>query len=86
MQGIITDLTKHYSEQNGFHDQLSKKVLETKVRSLTQQNSELKSELNRMISTKIQPVVEAVTKAESTIQHLQGLAEMVATHSSGHTL
>ena len=81
------DLAKHNKEQYAQHTQLMKQklkkmeqTLETRIRTLTEQNSELKSELNqvhREISLKIQPVMDAVAKAESSIQHLQeGFSEM----------
>ncbi len=54
--------------------------LDSKIMTLTQQNSDLKSELNQVrmeISIKMQPVIDAVVKAESAIQHLQeGFSEM----------
>ena len=51
-----------------------------KIKTLTQQNSDLKTEINSIkmdIGVKLQPVVDAVVKAESAIQHLQeGFSEM----------
>ena len=56
-------------------------ALDNRIKILTQQNSELKSEINQVrldVSMKIQPVKDAVTKAESAILHLQeGLSEVV---------
>ena len=56
------------------------KTLDTRIQTLTQQNSDLKSEVNQVrmeISLKLQPVVDAVVKTESAIQHLQeGFSEM----------
>ena len=54
--------------------------LDSKIMTLIQQNSDLKSEVNQVrmeITVKMQPVIDAVVKAESVIQHLQeGFAEM----------
>jgi len=79
--GYMKDLASHNKEQCMYHTQLIKqsfkkaeKSLESKIRTLSQQNSDLKSEINQVrmeISTKLQPVIDAVMKAESSIQHLQ---------------
>ena len=80
IQGRGKELNKHYEEQSGYHTQLLKQSLDSKITTLTQQNSDLKSELNQVrmeISIKMQPVIDAVVKAESAIQRLhEGFSEM----------
>ena len=49
-------------------------ALDDRIKMLTQQNSELKSEIKQIrldVSMKIQPIIDAVVKIESTVQHLQ---------------
>ena len=57
--------------------------LENRIKILTQQNSELKSEINQVrfdVSMKIQPVIDAVVKTESIVQRLQeDLSEVILT-------
>ena len=85
--GYMKELTKHYTDQFGYHTQLMKQTFKTveqamdnKIKTLIRQNSELNSEINRYkreISLQLQSVADAVVKAESAIQHLQeGFAEM----------
>ena len=81
--GYMKELTKHYKDQAGYHAQLMKqtfKKVEQEIMALKRQNSDLKSEVNQFkneMSLKIQPVKDAVVKAESATQHLQeGFAEM----------
>ena len=54
--------------------------MESRIKTLTQQNSDLKAELNSVKlegATKLQPVMDAVRKADSSIQYLQeGFSEM----------
>ena len=87
LQGYTKELTKHYKEQLGYHTQLMKqcikqieKSVDSRIKTVIQQNSDLKSELNQVrmeISLKLQPVVDAVVKTESAIQYLQeGFSEM----------
>ena len=77
-------MSDHYEEQSGYHAQLAVKKIElsmdTRIKTLTQQNAELKAELSRIkleITMQLQPVIDAVVKAESAIQHLnEGFSEM----------
>ena len=85
--GYTKELTKHYKDQAGYHTQLMKQTfkkveqaMDNKIRTLKRQNSDMKSEVEQFkmeMSLKLQPVKDAVVKAESAIQHLQeGFAEM----------
>ena len=84
---MTKDLNNHYKEQCGYHTQLMKQTMkrieqsmESRIKTLTQQNSDLKAELNSVKlegATKLQPVMDAVRKADSSIQYLQeGFSEM----------
>ena len=83
----MKELSKHYKDMCGYHTQLMKQTMkrveqamDSRIKTLIQQNSDLKTELNSVkmdFGVKMQPVVDAVVKAESAIQHLQeGFSEM----------
>ena len=87
LQGTIKDLTKHAKEYTAYHNQLLKMankemkqsveqqmtVLDNKTESLRADLSKIKAEL----STKLQPLTDAMVKAESAILQLQdGLSEV----------
>ena len=86
-KGNLKDLNKHYKEQVAYHNQLvrrSTKDLEQSVMAKTtaveQQVVSLKGEVTHLqseIATKLQPLINAVVRAETTIQQLQeGFGEM----------
>ena len=86
-QGNLKDLAKHNKEQMSFHNQLSRKATKDLEQSIVSNNAEisqqlasLKNDLTRLqseVTTKMQPLVDAVLRTETTLQQLQeGFGEM----------
>ena len=86
-QGSLKDLSKHYKEQLVYHNQLVtkttkdlKKSIELKTVVMDQQLASIKSEVAHLqseMATKMQPLIDAVVRTETTIQQLQeGFGEM----------
>ena len=87
LQGNIKDLNKHYKEQFTYHNQLViratkdiQKSFGAKTTAMDQQMVLLKSELAHVqseMTAKMQPLIDAVVRAETTLQQLQeGFGEM----------
>ena len=87
LQGNLKDLHKHYKDQLIHHNQLMKKAtkdleqsIETKRTQIDQQMASLKSNVAHIqleIATKVQPLIDAVVRMETTTQQLQeGFGEM----------
>ncbi len=85
--GHAKGLEEHYATNMKKHLQLTKnsiqridKTMEAKIMMLSEQISDLRSEINhsnREISVQLQPVASAVSKAENAIQNLQeGFSEL----------
>ncbi len=85
--GHAKSLEEHYATNTKKHLQLTKnsiqridKAMEAKIMMLSEQISDLRSEINhvnREISVQLQPVASAVGKAENAIQNLQeGFSEL----------
>ena len=85
--GHAKGLEEHYATNTKKHLQLTKnsiqridKAMEAKIMMLSEQISDLRSEINhanREISVQLQPVASAVGKAENAIQNLQeGFSEL----------
>ena len=83
----MKDLAKHNKEQMSYHNQLSRKATKDLEQSIVSKNAEisqqlasLKNDLTRLqsdVTTKMQPLVDAVLRAETTLQQLQeGFGEM----------
>ena len=86
-QGSLKDLSKHYKEQLVYHNQLVTKTtkdleksIELKKVVMDQQLASIKSEVAHLqseMATKMQPLIDAVVRTETTIQQLQeGFGEM----------
>ncbi len=85
--GHAKGLEEHYATNMKKHLQLTKnsiqridKTMEAKIMMLSEQISDLRSEINhvnREISVQLQPLASAVSKAENAIQNLQeGFSEL----------
>ena len=83
----MKDLSKHYKDQQSYHNQLTRKATKdleqsvlAKNTELTRQLASLKNDLDHLqseVSTKLQPLVDAVLRTETTLQQLQeGFGEM----------
>ena len=83
----MQDLNKHYKDQLAYHNQLIRKEhkeleysVTLKTTEMEQQVKSLKSEIAHLqseLATKLQPLIDAVMRAETTIQQLQeGFGEM----------
>jgi hypothetical protein len=77
MQGVARDLNQHYKEQRGFHTQLMRQTMkrieqamDTRIKTLTQQNSELKTEHNQ-IAVGITRLQAGFTEMALMVQMLQ---------------
>ena len=86
-QGNLRDLSKHYKDQQSYHNQLSRKAMKDLEQSIVSNHTEtsqklayLKSDLTHLqsdVTTKMQPLVDAVLRAETTLQQLQeGFGEL----------
>ena len=86
-QGSLKDLSKHYKDQITYHNQLTRKAardleqsIGAKTAEIEQQVTSLKSEFSHLqseMTAKIQPLIDAVVRAETTLQQLQeGFGEM----------
>ena len=83
-QGSLKDLSKHYKEQLVYHNQLvtktTKDLEELKTVVMDQQLASIKSEVAHLqseMATKMQLLIDAVVRTETTIQQLQeGFGEM----------
>ncbi len=87
LQGTIKELTKHAKEHPAYHNQLlkmankeMKQSLDHKIALIDNKTDDLKSEISKILSelqSRLQPVTDAVVKAESAIIQLQdGLSEV----------
>ena len=87
LQGNVKELSKHYKEESSYHNQLSRKAskdlehsIGAKITEIDRQLASTKNEVARLqseVSTKMQPLIDAVLRAETTIQQLQeGFGEM----------
>ena len=87
LQGTIKDLTKHAKEYTAYHTQLLKMAnkemkqnMEQQVASLDNKTESLRADLSKIkaeLSTKLQPLTDALVKTESAILQLQdGLSEV----------
>ena len=81
---MASELNLHYKEQCGYHTFLVKQTmkrikqsLNSRIETLTQQNAALESELSQLRMVRHQPLVDAETTVETSIQCLQeGFSEM----------
>ena len=87
LQGNLKDLSKHNKDQFSYHNQLTRRAskelqqaMDTKITATEQQMACLKSDIAHIqseIATKMQPLIDAVVRVETTIQQLQeGFGEM----------
>ena len=87
LQGNLKDLSKHNKDQFSYHNQLTRRAskelqqtLDTKITATEQQMASLKSDIAHLqseMATKMQPLIDAVVRVETTIQQLQeGFGEM----------
>ena len=83
----MKDLSKHHKDQTVYHNQLTRRAskerenaIDTKITVVDQQVATVKSDVTHLqseIATKLQPLIDAVVRAETTIQQLQeGFGEM----------
>ena len=87
LQGNLKELNKHYKDHLVYHNQLIKNAtkdleqsFELKAAQVDQQIAAIKSDVAHIqseVATKLQPLIDAVVRVETTIQQLQeGFGEM----------
>ena len=83
----MKDISKHHKDQTVYHNQLARKaskereqVIDSKITAVDHQVATVKGEVAHLqseMATKLQPLIDAVMRAETTIQQLQeGFGEM----------
>ena len=86
-QGSLKDLSKHNKDQFSYHNQLARRAskeleqaIDARITATEQQVASLKSDtahLQSEMATKMQPLIDAVVRVETTIQQIQeGFGEM----------
>ena len=87
LQGSVKDLHKHYKDDQAYHNQLTRKAnkeleksIVLKTAATEQQVASIKSDVAHLqseVTTKLQPLIDAIVRLETTIQQLQeGFGEM----------